>query len=387
MKARLVLAALAMMTTQLVVGGELKFVAHKIDTNRAEACGVGDFNNDGKPDIVAGAFLYLAPDFKPQKIRTLKGEVDNQGKGYLQDFMNHPFDVDGDGKLDVISCDWFQMHAVWYKNIGTGHGDWPENLIEKNGNFECGEICDVDGDGKAQEIVPSVQRTVWYEFAKDPSGQRTPVIHVVSEKKFDYGVGVGDLNSDGRPDFIRPGTWYEAPADPRKGEWKEHPLVLGDREGKKPQHTPQILVFDVNKDGLPDIITSTAHGYGIFWYEQVRNGSEITFKQHLIDDSWTQAHSLALADLDGDGTPELITGKRFMAHNGNDPDEYAPLGVYYYSLKQGPEPVWTKHVISYNEGIGSALSVNVVDMDGDGDLDVVVTGKWGGPVWFENKRK
>jgi hypothetical protein len=390
MKTRLVITTLAaVVLTAAGQGraGELTFVPHRIGSFRGEALGVGDFNNDGKPDVVAGEMLYLAPAFKPVKIRTLKGEVDEQGKGYRWDFMNTPFDVDGDGKLDVVACDWFQMHCTWYRNVGTTGGEWPEALVEKNGNFECGELADVDGDGKAAEVVPSVQRTVWYEVVKGADGRRAFTVHVVSEKKFDYGVGVGDINGDGRPDFIRPGAWYEAPTDPRKGAWKEHPLILGDRAGKTPQHTPQILTYDVNGDGRNDIITSSAHGYGIFWYEQVRNGSEISFKQHLIDDTWTQAHSLALADLDGDGVAELVTGKRFMAHNGNDPDEFKPLGVYYYSLKRSPTPTWTRHTISFDAGIGSALSIPIVDMDGDGDLDIVVTGKWGGPVWFENKLK
>ena len=76
-----------------------------------------------------------------------------------------------------------------------------------------------------------------------------------------------------------------------------------------------------------------------------------------------------------------------MAHNGNDPGADEPLGVYWYGLKRGPQASWTKHAISYDEGIGSGLSIPVVDLDGDGDLDVVVTGKWGGPAWFENRLK
>ncbi len=366
---------------------DLKFVLHRVGTFRSEACGVGDFNNDGKPDIVAGAFLYLAPEFKPHKIRTLKGSVDEQGKGYYWDFMNQPLDVDGDGKLDIVSVDWFQTHCTWFRNVGTDGGEWPESVVEKNGNFECGELADLDNDGKKREIVPSVQRTVWYEFAPGTDGKPTPIVHVVSETKYDFGVGVGDVNGDGRNDLIRPGAWYEAPADPRRGQWIEHPLVLGDRAEKQPVHTPQILVYDVNGDGLNDLVTSSAHGYGIFWYEQVREGSVIRFAQHLIDDSWTQAHSLALADLDNDGVPELVTGKRFMAHNGNDPEEYKPLGIYYYSLKRGPQPIWTRHTITRDEGIGSAVNLCIADMDGDGDLDIVVTGKWGGPAWFENKLK
>ena len=381
------LTATMCMLSGAVRAGDLTFVMHRVGNFRSEACGVGDFNNDGKPDIVAGAFLYLAPEFKPHKIRTLKGSVDEQGKGYYWDFMNEPFDVDGDGKLDVVSVDWFQMHCTWFRNVGTEGAEWPESVIEKNGNFECGELADVDNDGKKREIVPSVQRTVWYEMSPGTDGKSSPIVHVVSETKFDYGIGVGDINGDGRNDLIRPGAWYEAPADPRAGQWKEHPLVLGDREAKKPVHTPQILVYDVNGDGLNDLVTSSAHGYGIFWYEQVREGSVIRFTQHLIDDSWTQAHSLALADLDNDGVPELITGKRFMAHNGNDPEEDKPLGIYYYTFKRSAQPTWTRHTITRGEGIGSAVNLCVADMDGDGDLDIVVTGKWGGPVWFENKRK
>jgi len=94
-----------------------------------------------------------------------------------------------------------------------------------------------------------------------------------------------------------------------------------------------------------------------------------------------------VSDIDGDGVPELITGKRFMAHNGSDPEEYAPLGVYWYKLHRGPNPTWTKHVISYNEGIGAGLNIEAVDLNGDGKLDIVTTGKWGGPLWWENRAK
>ena len=371
--------------TRGLEGDSMHFLMHRIGNFRSEACCVADFNGDGKLDVVAGEYLYLAPDWKPVKIRTLKGSVDEQGKGYRWDFANLPIAVESAEKPDLVSVDWFDKHAVWFRNTGVTNGEWPETLIETNGNYETAELYDVIGDGKAKAVVPAVAHTVWYEVIKGPDGKGTFAKHVVSEKTMNWGTGVGDINGDGRPDFIRPNAWFEAPADPRNGQWIEHPLALGGLDGKA-AHTPQILVFDVNGDGLNDIVTSDAHGHGIFWYEQIRQGAEIRFKQHLIDNSWTQAHNLALADLDGCGLPELITGKRFMAHNGSDPDESAPLGLYYYKLKRGPVPTWTKHAISYNEGIGAGLNVSVADLDGDGDLDIIVTGKWGGPVWFENQR-
>ena len=373
--------------TQESADATVAFKMHRVGTYRGESCGVDDFNNDGSLDIVALPYLYLAPDFKPLKICEVEGEVDEQGNGYRWDFMNAPLDVDGDGWLDVVTCSWHGMKAEWLRNPGEKGGEWPRTLIEENGNYECGELWDVDGDGKALEVVPAVKHSIWYDVQVSADGKRDLVKHVVSEKEMEFGVGVGDVNGDGRPDFIRPDAWFEAPADPRAGEWKEHPLALGDPDPSKSTHTPQIWAYDVNADGLPDLITSSAHKYGIFWYEQVRDGETITWKQHLIDDSWSQAHSITLADMDQDGDLDMVTGKRYKAHNGNDPGGNDPPGVYWYELTPGPKPTWTKHTISFDQGVGSGLNVPVVDLDGDGDLDIVVTGKFAGPVWFENTLK
>ncbi|NQT51861.1 VCBS repeat-containing protein [bacterium] len=360
----------------------VRFTAHRIGTYRGEVCGVADFNGDGKLDIVAGEYLYLAPSWKPLKIRTIKGDIDEQGKGYNWDFMNAPLDVDGDGLLDIVSCNWHGKTIEWYRNPGKAGGEWKATLIERNGHFEHGELWDIDGDGKAREVLPAVTGTWWYEL----DGKGGFVKHMVSPKTDAWGVGCGDVNGDGRPDLLRPGAWFEAPADPRKGQWKQHPLAVG-AKGGKPGHTPQILVYDVNADKLPDLITSSAHGHGIWWYQQSRNGQAIRWTQHLIDDSWTQAHALTLGDFDGDGDQDFVTGKRFLAHNGHDPEGNKPPGVYWYELTRGAKPKWTRHTISFGEGIGAGLNIPVADVDGDGDLDFVVTGKWGGPVLFENRRK
>ena len=363
----------------------LTFVPHRLGTFRSEACGVGDFNGDGKLDIAAGPYLYLAPDWQAVRIRTLDGSVGEDGKGYYDDFMNLPLDVNKDGKPDIVAGGWFSQTSFWFENTLGKEGQWPVHVIEKLGNHETGTLEDVDGDGKALEYVPQSQKTVWYEVGKDAAGAPGMVSHMVSDKGLELGAGAGDLNGDGRPDIIRPNAWFEAPADIRTGAWKEHPIALGGKDGKV-DHTSNIIVFDMNKDGLNDILVSTAHNFGIFWYEQQRGADGVVaWKQHIIDDTWSQPHYLAFADIDNDGNKEIISGKRFMAHNGSDPDEPGKLCIFYYRFTPGPNPVFRKHVITYDEGIGASLNLVTVDIDNDGDLDLVTTGKWGGPVLFENR--
>jgi len=381
-------AGLVLLAAEVRAQGPTKvsFEMHRVGSYRGEACGVADFNDDGKPDIVALPYLYLAPDFKPIEICKIAGEVDDQGKGYRWDFMNAPLDVDGDGLLDIVTCSWHGKRCEWLRNPGATGGLWPRVLVEENGNYECGELMDINGDGEEDEILPSTTDTIYYELATGADGKRNLVRRSVSTRTAPWGGGAGDVNGDGRCDLLRPDAWFEAPAKP-DGQWAEHPWALGNIEEGRSEHTPQILVHDVNGDGLNDIVTSSAHRYGIFWYQQIRNGDKYQWKQHVIDKTWTQAHSLTLADFDGDGDLDLVTGKRFMAHNGNDPGGNEPPCVYWYEVTPGRTVKWTRHAISVDQGIGSGMNIPVVDMDGDGDLDIVVTGKWGGPVWFENKLK
>ncbi len=367
----LVLAAAAAWT--LGRPDEVPFRKHTVDLGANETCAFADVNRDGKLDIVSGENWYAGPAWTKHKFRTL-----NFQNNYIDNFSDLPVDVNGDGSVDIVSCSYFSKRLAWFQNPGRGTGEWKEHPIETGFSVEFTFLVDLDNDGRKQELLPQFGQTAaplsWYELQKGAW-----IRHVVSPKSYGHGIGAGDVNGDGRTDILTPKGWFEAPPVPRTGDWKYH------AEWDAPQALGFLYTLDVNRDGKADVLTSAAHDYGVFWMEQGGGG---TWTKRMIDDSWSQPHATTLVDLNGDKQLDLITGKRFMAHNGRDPGEREALGIYWYEMLRAPDrPVeWVKHVVDYATRTGTGMQIPAADLDGDGDLDFAVAGKSGLFV-FENQTR
>jgi VCBS repeat protein len=350
---------------------DIPFQKQEIDAGASEAAAVADVNGDGRLDIISGEYWYAAPNWAPHKFRELR-----YNSGYIDDFSDLPIDVDGDGRVDIVSCSWFRKSLSWWRNPGP-QGAWTEHSIDEGSPVEFAFLVDLNNDGKANEILPEFgdlnAPLAWYELSPGKF-----IKHVVSDKSYGHGIGAGDVNGDGRTDIITPKGWFEAPADPRSGKWIWHPeFDLGT--------TGFIYAIDVNGDGRVDLVTSAAHDYGIFWMEQQPNHE---WKKHLIDDTWSQAHAMTMVDLNLDGKPDFVTGKRYMAHD-HDPGAREPLGIYLYEFLRNEEGSvsWVKHVVDYSTRTGAGMQLRVVDLDGDGLLDVVAPGKSGLFLFHQLNRK
>jgi len=350
----------------------LRFQKVLIADERYESAGVFDVDNDGVLDIVSGSYWYPGPHFDRKcKIGNVL-PVENE---YYDDFSTIGLDINGDGYMDFITGGWWGKTLRWRENPQGDPGKpWPEHVIAETGSIESTRAWDIDGDGII-EIVPNTPGgpLVVYKLVTDGRGRGTGqfAMHVVHDKPQGHGLGCGDVNGDGRLDFILNNGWLEAPADPFGGQWVFH------EEFAFGSASVPILVADVNGDGLSDIIVGQGHKYGLDWYEQRIDKGKRTWIKHPIDPFNSQYHDLWWVDLDGDGECELVTGKRYRAHCGHDPGEYDPYGLYYFK--------WTgegfaKQVIDYGpirQATGCGISFQVVDIDGDGRLDIVAPGKDG----------
>jgi hypothetical protein len=244
--------------------------------------------------------------------------------------------------------------------------------------METGRLADVDDDGQMDVLPNGMDFAAWWEF-DSRSDQVVWIRHDLPKEIAGHGIGFGDVNRDGRGDIVGRKGWLEAPVDRRADRWNFHPDFELDGDASIP-----ILVLDVDGDGDSDLVWGRGHRTGVYWLEQTgQDGGARHWQRHDIDTTWSQAHSLLLADVDGDGAEELIAGKRYLGHDGKDPGELDPLAVYWYKFDR-PQRAWRRGVISEGGRVGFDLDPKAVDLDADGDMDFLAPGR-SGLFWIENR--
>ena len=356
-----------------------RFLIHPVNPQATySACAAVDVNRDGKLDIVSGGWWYEAPTWKRHFVRDVE-IIRSRYDGY----SHLPLDVNGDVWTDLISANYRSRSLYWIEHPGQSLTGWTQHVIDMPGPMETGRLVDVDGDGKMDILPNGTDFAAWWELVRGRAGsdQRAFqfVRHELPVEVAGHGVGFGDVNGDGRGDVIGPRGWLEAPEDPRRGRWRWHPEFRLNRDLGIPA-----LVLDVDGDGDNDLVWGRGHDTGLYWMEQAIDAAgRRRWVRHAIDTSWSQAHSLLLADIDNDGRDDVVAGKRYMGHDGRDPGEHNPLVSYWYKFDAATR-TWQRGHITYGGGVGFGLDPKAADLDADGDVDIVAAGR-SGLYWLENR--
>jgi hypothetical protein len=409
-------AAAAVLATSAVLAQDLhSFTRIQLsDQFWSEGANFGDLNNDGVNDVISGPWWWEGPDFKrrheyypatttfelklgPMTTVTVPGFEGTLGKEnkYSDNFFAWPYDFNKDGWKDLLIVGFPGRETSWFENPKGKDVHWARHTIFEQTSNESPAFADLTGDGKPELVCITGGR---YGYAEpdwaDPS--KPWRFHAISPNNkygnFTHGMGLGDVNGDRRLDLLEKDGWWEQPSslagDP---VWTFHQQPMGSGGS-------QMYAYDVNGDGLNDIITAlAAHAFGLAWYEQVREGGAIRFREHIIMNKeprdnkygvkFSEVHAIDLVDMDGDGLKDIVTGKRFWSHGRmGDPDRNDAAVIYWFKLSRSADRTvdFIPYLIDSESGVGTQVVAG--DINGDGLPDIVVGNKRGTFVHLHEKK-
>ena len=366
------------------------------DVYYSEGIAAGDINRDGHVDVVYGPYWFEGPEFR--KKHEIYPATPQPRERYADHFFAWVYDFNGDGWNDVFAVGFPGTPAYVYENPGGDQLDqlWKKHQVFDSVANESPHFTNLVGDERPELVCTNKGHfgfaTIDWENPLQPW-----TFHAVSERiahpTFGHGLGVGDVNGDGRLDILHAKGWFEQPADPQSGElWTAHEASFTDSYGGAEMHC-----YDVDGDGDNDVITSlAAHDFGLAWYEQIRDADgRITFRQHrILGDRpehnryglvFSELHSVTLADMDGDGLKDIVTGKTYWSHHRQSPMWDAGAVVYWFRLVRTADGVdWVPYKADGEAGIGRQVVVS--DLNGDKLPDIIAGGMKGAHVLLHRTR-
>lgn len=375
MKTILILNLLLFYSMVHSFGQTMKFEYHEIDNfrDRMGQTSLVDVDNDNDLDWVFGRFGDM---YWYEYISATDWKLHEIGKGAKTDVGGCAIDINNDGWIDFVVGD------SWYEN--TGNPQTEHFILHKKNMISCHDniAVDIDGDG-IEDIVslsdhPDHPVLAWYKIPKDHNANWDYL-------KIGDGIhggiaplGYGDLDNDGDIDIVRGNVWFEN-LDGNGVKWERHE-VLTPQGGSRPDKFGLALrtwCIDLDNDNDLDIVEAEADSKNgrVFWFENQNDTEIFLFHPISADTTHQDYHSLAVADFDGDGDMDVLSG------GGPLSQEIHKLFIWENISADGL--IWKEHIILSGKRIHEAVAA---DVDKDGDIDIC-TKPWRGGLHFylENK--
>lgn len=347
----------------------------------SEGACLADIDADGHADVVSGPYWYAGPEFRSRHAYAPARRFSI--KGYSDHFFTFAEDFNSDGRVDLLTIPIPGLNSYWYENPGKLGINWKKHLVLDDVGNESPILTDLTGDGQTELVCcrgGSIGYTSRNTEVPTAPWKFTPISDNRGFGRFTHGLGVGDLNGDGRKDILERSGWWEQP-ETKGSLFKFHPFPFAQSGGS------QMLAYDFDGDGDNDVISSqNAHGFGLTWFERRGAGSDVSFIPHPIltdkpEDnasglSISQMHAVALTDVDGDGVKDVITGKRYWAHGGADPGaQHLPVLYWFRTIRTANGVEFQPRLISKLCGVGTQITIG--DATDDGLDDILIGNKLG----------
>ncbi len=360
----------------------------------AEGGTAADLDNDGHGEVIVGPWIYWGPDYQTRTKYYAAEPFKPQE--YSKNFVMYSDDVDGDKFIDTIVLGFPGAESWWYRNPGKDKARtqlWEQHVILDVTDNESPMLVDIDGDG-IKDLVCASKGHYGYASRAGQDPKAMWKFHQVSPNnnynRFTHGLGVGDVNNDGRMDLMEKDGWWENPGkregDAAKEPWKFHKITLANPGGS------QMFAVDLDGDGKNEILTGTsAHGFGLVYYKVLDAANDKLEKVEIMtaDDKTSpvgiaisQLHGVDIGDMNADGIPDIVTGKRWWAHGAGDDGSQMPATlVWLETQRSGGRVRFVPHVVDTSCGVGT--QVMIADVNQDKLLDIVSGNKRGAYVFLQ----